>query len=123
MILSIFLFFLFFALGLFILGFFYSGELKFGRQIFQISSSFMILMCGLLVLSQGLDFKSGSIVNTVNSTTTNITYSYTHLAGSFQGSYGLSAILIIISLGLFFYSIVEVRTVKNRRVEYSEEEE
>ena len=123
MILSIFLFFLFFALALFMIGFKYVGELKYGSQLFHIGSSFLILMCGLIVLTQGVEFRSGSNITEVNSTYTVITYNYTTLAGTFEGSYGLSALLICLSIALFIYTFFEFKYEKNKKVEYSEEEE
>ena len=123
MILQTFLFFLFFALALFVLGFKYIGELKYGSQIFHFASAFLILMCGLIVLVDGLDFRSGASITEVNSTSTVISYEYNKLDGSFNGSYGLSALLLILSLLLFFYTITEIKYIKNKPSEYSEEED
>ena len=123
MILSIFLFFVFFALALFILGFTNLGEFEYSPQMFKIGSAFLIFMCGIIVLTQGLEFKSGSLVNVINSSSTEINYQYTTLSGTFQGSYGLSALLIVIGLALFLYAIMEIRHIKNNPKSYSEEED
>ena len=125
MILSIFLFFLFLSIGLFILGFKYVGELKYGSQLFHIGSAFLLLMCGLIILAQGVEFKSGLIVNTINATSTNITYTYTTIQGAMSGSYGTSVLFIMLSLALFIYTFFEFRYGKKNRqdnTEYSEEE-
>lgn len=101
----------------------YKGELMYGAQAFHIASAFLILMCGLIVLVQGLDFRSGSSITEVNSSTTAITYEYTTLPGDFQGSYGLSALLLILSLALFLYTFFEFKYKKNTPISYSEEQE
>jgi hypothetical protein len=124
MILSIFLFFLFLSLALFIIGFKYKGELKYGSQLFHIGSAFLLLMCGLIILALGVEFKSGSIINTINTTHTNITYSYTTIQGAMSGSYGTSVLFIMLSLALFIYAFFEFKYAKknSENVEYCEEE-
>jgi uncharacterized membrane protein len=125
MILSIFLFFLFTSIGLAIAGFMYKGELKYGAQLFHIASSFLLLMCGLIILTQGVEFKTGSIVNTINATTTNITYTYDSIRGGLQGSYGLSYLLILLSFAFFLYTFFEIKYSKKNELnnkDYGEEE-
>lgn len=124
MILSIFLFFLFLSIGLFIFGFKYSGELKYGSQVFHIGSAFLLLMCGLIVLTQGIDFKIGSNVTQIDATHTNIIYTYDTIKG-FEGSHGLSILLIMLSLAIFIYTFFEFKYAKSNSqnsTEYSEEE-
>jgi len=122
MILSIFLFLLFFAIGLFIAGFFYVGELKYGSQILHIASCFLILMCGLIVLTQGIDFKIGSVITEYNSTTTVVNYEYQSLKGLLEGSNGISLILIMLSFAMFIYTFFEFKYSKDNNT-YSEEED
>lgn len=122
MILSMFLFFLILAIALFVAGFFYIGELKFGSQILHIASAFLILMCGLIMLVQGVDFKVGSIITEINSTSTIISYEYETMSGLLVGSNGVSLILIMLSFALFIYTFYEFKYAKNNN-NYSEEEE
>jgi len=125
MILSIFLFFLFLSLTLFIVGLYYKGELKYGSQLFHIGSAFLLLMCGLIIMALGVDFKTGSTITTINTTTTNISYTYTTIQGAMSGSYGTSVLFIMLSLALFIYTFFEFRYAKKNSensVEYSEEE-
>lgn len=123
MILSIFLFLLFFAIGLFIAGFFYVGELKYGSQILHIASCFLILMCGLIVLTQGIDFKIGSTITEYNSTTTVVSYQYESFKGLLEGSSGISLILIMLSFAMFIYTFFEFKYERNKSHNYSEEED
>lgn len=126
MILSIFLFFLFSSIGLFILGFKYVGELKHGSQLFHIGSGFLLLMCGLIVLTSGVEFKTGSTVTEVNMTATDISYHYQTIQGGLSGSYGISILLIMLSLAILIYTFFEFRYAnKNslRNQSYSEEDD
>jgi hypothetical protein len=121
MILSILLFFLIFGLVLFVGGFLYIGHLKYGSQILHIAGAFLILMCGLIILVQGIEFKTGSIITTINTTSTVIDYQYTSLKG-LQESFGVSVILIFIAFAMFLYSFFEIKYDKGN-TNYSEEED
>lgn len=123
MMLSMFLFFLLISVVLFFVGFYYSGGIKYGSQWFKLASAFLIFMCGLIVLTDGVEFRSGSTITELSANTTIITYDYYEMVGTFEGSYGLSALLIILGMGLFVYSILEIKNISNAREDYNEEED
>lgn len=123
MIIEIFMFFLLLSLSLFILGFKYIGELKYGSQLFHIGSAFLLLMCGLIVLAQGVDFKTGSVIDSSNSTSVVVSYTYTTLQGGLESSSGVSILLIMLSLALFLYIFFEFKYIKSKPTNYSEEDD
>jgi hypothetical protein len=90
--------------------------------MFHIGSAFLLLMCGLIVLVQGVDFRDGYFLTNSNGTDTQISYTYTSIQG-LEGSSGISVLLIMLSIALFIYTFFEFKYVRNRGVSYSEEED
>lgn len=88
-------------------------------HLFLVMSGFMVMMSGLFILVDGVDYKTGSIITT-NSTGYIVNYSYNSIGG-FYNSWGLSAGLMFIGVALIIFAYLSYQ--RQDSPSYSEEED
>jgi hypothetical protein len=119
MIFNVFLFILILAIVLFVSGFKYGSDLRFGSQVFHGVSAFLILFLGVIVLSNGVSFPDGVNITTSGNSTV-VVDNYFTLKGGFS-SFGLSYIFFFLGLMLSIFTYTRFNYADRRN--FSEEDD
>jgi len=102
-----------FAIGFFILGFIIRENKKYGYAI--LSGFVLLLITGLLIGSDGIEYPSGALIDTVNSTTT-VTNTYSSTTTLETTSLSLPLIL-----AGFWGLLVTVNSIRSANYEADDE--
>lgn len=117
--------FLGFSILFFAFSFKYKNEYPSESHIVMIVATFFMLMCGLFVLTLGVQFTSPNATYNITDTQIIVSHSTYTLQGSLSQSYGLSWALIMLAFAMGIITALSWRDYsmnKRRNITYSEEE-